>query len=118
MHFDQFTVALLVLRSDAPVLDEAGETALQEAHMSHLADLHEAGHLLAAGPLRGGPDNRYRGLSILNVDPERARVLKEDDPAVRAGRYSVVVLPWMVPGGAISFSPTRFPRSIAEATGE
>jgi len=24
------------------------------------------------------------------------------------------VLPWMVPAGAISFSPTRFPRSAAE----
>jgi hypothetical protein len=24
---------------------------MQEAHMAHLADLHEAGYLLAAGPL-------------------------------------------------------------------
>jgi ABC-type dipeptide/oligopeptide/nickel transport system ATPase subunit len=95
MQFDQFTVALLLLRPDAPQLDETEEAALQDAHMAHLADLHAAGHLLAAGPLRGGPDDRYRGLSILNVDPERARALKEGDPAVRAGRYSVVVLPWL-----------------------
>ncbi len=60
----------------------------------------------------------YRGLSILNVAPDRARAPKEDDPAVRAGRYSVVVLPWMVTGGPRSFGPARLPRSIAEATRE
>jgi uncharacterized protein YciI len=118
MKFDEFTVALLVLTDDPPRLDETAEAALQDAHMAYLAELHERGHLVAAGPLRGGPDERYRGLSILTVDPERARALKEQDPAVRAGRLSVVVLPWMVPAGAISFAPTRFPRSIAEATGE
>ena len=67
---------------------------------------------LAAGPLS---DEKFRGLCILNVDPKRARELTEQDPAVRAGRLSVEVIPWMVPGGAIAFSPTRFPRSMAEA---
>jgi uncharacterized protein YciI len=114
MRFDRFTVALLVLRDDAPELDEQAADELQEAHMSHLADLHEAGHLLAAGPLR---DERFRGLSILSVDPDRARELKEADPAVRAGRYDVVTLPWLVPAGAVAFSPARFPRTIAEARG-
>src|SRR5215831_11361295 len=115
MQFDRFTITLLVLRPDAPELDEAAADALQDAHMAHLADLHDAGHLLAAGPLLGAPDGRYRGLSILNVDPERARELKEADPAVRAGRFSIEVLPWIVPGGAMRFAPARFPRSIAEA---
>lgn len=115
MQFDRFTIALLILRSDAPELDEEAAAALQDAHMSHLADLHEAGHLLAAGPL---DDEEFRGLSILNVDPKRARELKEEDPAVRAGRFSVKVIPWMVPGGAMSFSPTRFPRSVTQVTGD
>ena len=111
MEFDHYTIALLILRPDAPDLDEEAAAALQDAHMSHLADLHEAGYLLAAGPLA---DEKYRGLSILNVDPERARELKEQDPAVKIGRFSVKVIPWMLPAGAISFSPTRFPRSVAE----
>jgi uncharacterized protein YciI len=115
VHFDQFIVALLILRPDAPQLDEEASAALQDAHMTHLAELHEAGYLLAAGPLLG--DDTFRGLSILRVGPEEARALKEEDPAVRAGRFSVVVLPWMVPGGAIAFSPTRFPRSVAEVEG-
>jgi uncharacterized protein YciI len=111
VEFDHYTIALLILRPDAPQLDEEAAAALQDAHMSHLADLHEAGHLLAAGPLS---DEKFRGLSILNVEPERARELKEQDPAVQIGRFSVEVIPWMVPAGAMSFSPTRFPRSVAE----
>lgn len=112
MNFDRYTVALLLKRQDAPQLDEDEEAALQDAHMAHLADLAEQGHLLVAGPLF---DEQYRGLSILNVSPEEARALKEADPAVQAGVYSVVAMPWMLPAGAMSFSRTRFPRSVAEA---
>jgi uncharacterized protein len=115
VEFDGFTIALLILRPDAPKLDEEAAAALQDAHLAHLAELHEAGHLLAAGPLS---DEEFRGLSILNVEPDQALELKERDPAVRAGRFSVKVIPWMVPGGAISFAQTRFPRSVAEAQGD
>ncbi len=118
MEFDRFTIALLVLRPDAPELDDDAAALLQDAHMAHLADLHEAGYLVAAGPLRGDADERFRGLSILTVDRDQARELKEADPAVRAGVYSVTVLPWMVPGGAMHFVATRFPRSMAEARAE
>lgn len=112
MQFDGFTVALLVARPDAPQLDEAEASALQDAHLSHLAGLHEAGHLLAVGPLA---HERFRGLSILNVDPERALELKLADPAVRAGLYDVEVMPWRVPAGLVAFAPGRLPRSVAEA---
>ena len=114
MEFDHYSIALLILRPDAPELDDEAAAALQDAHMAHLADLHEAGHLLAAGPLS---DEKFRGLTILNVEPEQARELKEQDPAVQIGRFSVKVMPWMVPAGAMTFSRTRFPRSVAEANG-
>jgi uncharacterized protein len=93
---------------------EADDGSLQDAHMAHLAAPHQAGHLLAAGPIS---DKTYRGLSILRVEPDRARELEEDDPAVHAGRYRVEVHPWLVPTGAMTFSPARFPRSMAEAKG-
>jgi uncharacterized protein YciI len=115
VHFDEFTVTLLILRTDAPQLDEQAAADLQDAHMAHLADLHEAGHLLAAGPLLGEPDREFRGLAIFNVPPEQALALKSEDPAVRAGRFAVKAWPWLVPDGAVTFSRTRFPRSIAEA---
>ena len=113
MQFDRYTIALLILRPDASQLDDEAAAALQDAHMAHLADLHEAGHLLAAGPL---DDEEFRGLSILNVEPQRALELKEQDPAVRLGRFSVKVIPWLVPSGAMSFSPIHFPRSTAEVS--
>jgi uncharacterized protein YciI len=109
VQFDSFSISLLILRPDAPVLDAAAEAALQDAHLDHLA---RDGYLLAAGPLS---NERYRGLSILNVGPEEAQRLKEADPAVRGGKYSVEVMSWTVPSGAMNFSPARFPHSIAEA---
>jgi uncharacterized protein YciI len=115
VEFDHLTIVLLMLRPDAPELDKEASAALQDAHMAHLADLHEAGHLVAAGPL---DDAEHRGLSIFNVDPEQARELSERDPAVRAGRLAVHIIPWMLPKGAMAFSRTRFPRSMAEARGE
>jgi uncharacterized protein len=112
VEFDSYTIVLLTLRPDAPELDDEAAAALQDAHMAHIADLHEAGYLLAAGPLS---DEKFRGLSILNVDPERARELKEQDPAVQIGRLAVKAIPWIVPAGAISFARIRFPRAVAEA---
>jgi len=117
MEFDRYTIALLLLRDDAPKLDEAAENALQDAHLDHLARLHEAGSVVAAGPLSGPPERTFRGLTLLNVSPEEARALNEQDPAVRAGRFSVEVFPWLVPRGTMTFSPSRFPHSMAEAEG-
>jgi uncharacterized protein YciI len=115
MEFDQLTVVLLVRGENAPDLTEEEERALQDAHLAYLANLHQAGHLVAAGPLRD-PDTYYRGLSMLTVGVDEARALAEADPAVRAGKFRAVVLPWMVPSGALRFTPTKFPHSIAEAS--
>ena len=115
MQFDQFTIVLAMLRPDAPELDEETADALQDSHMAFLADLHEAGHLLVGGPL---DDPEYRGLSIMKVDPARALELRGQDPAVLIGRLSLKAIPWTVPGGAVHFTPTRFPRSVAEATAD
>ena len=117
MQFDRVTITLLIRRPDAPQFDEEAQAALQDAHMAHLANLHEAGYLLAAGPVLGAEDRKLRGLSILNVDPERAIALKEEDPAVRAGMYRIEAFPWLVPAGVMVFTPGVFPRSMVEAMG-
>jgi uncharacterized protein YciI len=114
VKFDQTTVVLLLTRADAPAQDDATRAAVQDAHLAHLAELHDAGHLLAAGPLPGPPDRLYRGLVLLNVEPDRALERMADDPAVRAGWFGVKAMPWLVPTGAMSFTPTRFPRTIAD----
>ena len=53
----------------------------------------------------------------MRLDPAETRRLMEQDPAVKAGRFAIETLPWMVPSGAIAFTPTRFPRSIKDVTG-
>ena len=115
VNFDRFTVVLLVTPDDPPRLSEEEAERLQDAHLSHLADLHDLGVLLAAGPLTDPSSGRhYRGLSILRCDREEALRLKGDDPAVRAGVFDLVALPWMLPAGAVHFTPTTFPRSSAD----
>jgi uncharacterized protein YciI len=109
MEFDEFTIALLV---SGPTPNSA---ASQDAHLAHLASLHDAGSLLAAGPL-DDPAGELRGLSILDVPVDEARRLKEADGAVGMGVFSVRVLRWRVPAGAMSFSPTFFPRSMRDVT--
>jgi uncharacterized protein YciI len=111
LEFDEFTIALLV---SGPTPNTA---VYQDAHLAHLASLHDSGSLLAGGPL-SDPAGELRGLSILSVPVDEARRLKEADEAVRAGVFSVRAMPWRIPAGAMSFSGTFFPRSMRDVTGE
>jgi uncharacterized protein YciI len=117
MEFDHFTVLLLWQGDAADALDEHELATLQDGHLAHLAQLHEAGVLLAAGPAIAASESALRGFGLFNVLPAEAERLMNDDPSVRAGRFRTEFVPWMVPAGAMSFAPTRFPRSIAEARG-
>ena len=117
MEFDWFTVVLLLRHPDAPTMDEAALDALQDAHLAHLAKLHDEGRLLAAGPSPGPADRRIRGFCIFLGDIEAALALEADDPAVVARRFTIEAYPWVVPHGALLSFPARFPRSAAEAEG-
>ena len=113
VEFDRYTVVLLVTPEHPPELSEEEADRLQDAHLAHLAELHERGILLAAGPVGdlSQPRRRYRGLSLLRCDPDEALRLKGEDPAVQAGVFELVAMPWLVPGGALRFAATTFPRS-------
>jgi uncharacterized protein YciI len=111
LEFDEFTIELLV-SGPTPNSD-----VYQDAHLAHLASLHDSGSLLAGGPL-SDPAGELRGLSILSVPVDEARRLKEADEAVRAGVFSVRAMPWRIPAGAMSFSRTFFPRSMRDVTGD
>ena len=80
-----------------------------------LAARYEAGYLPAAGSLLG--DERFRGRSVLHVDPERARERNAADPAAR-GRDAVKVLPWSVPSGTMTCSPRHCPHTRAQVRGD
>jgi uncharacterized protein len=73
---------------------------LQESHLAHIGEMARSGALLAAGPL---VDNgTIRGILIFKVSMEEARVLAEQDPAVKAGRLLVELHPWMTAKGAFN----------------
>ncbi|MFB6723151.1 YciI family protein [Kribbella sp. NPDC056345] len=112
MEFDRYTVTMLRLRADAPVMSEAGD--LQDRHLAHGADLQDQGIILARGPFTDQDDPQYRGFSIWSVDASTAREHAERDPAVLAGRLAVTVMTWMMPAGNLQFSKVRVPRSRAE----
>ena len=115
MEFDQFSLVLLLTGPQDDEIDEKRRAEIQDAHLNHLATLHEAGKLIGAGPLVGGAQTGFRGATILKVSADEALSLCEQDPAVQAGVFEVRVLPWLVPAGAVQYSRTRFPHSSAEA---
>ena len=78
MEFDEYTISLLI---SGPTPNTG---RLPDARLAHLASFHDAGSLLAAGPLID-PAGELRGLSILGVAVDEAFRLKESDEAVRAG---------------------------------
>lgn len=114
MRFDQHTVVLLIRPTDAPELPRDAADRLQNAHLAHQAGLVEQGAVLAAGPFLGADDERLQGFAVLSVDPEMARELYANDPAVRAGRLVVHVMSWMVPEGNVRFENVAVPRSMLE----
>jgi uncharacterized protein YciI len=118
MRFDSYTVVLLTLRPDAPVMTNEEAAALQDRHLAHGADLQERGLVLARGPLTDQDDERFRGFSIWSVDAATAREHSEADPAVQAGRLAAEVMTWNMPAGNLQFSKVRAPRSIAEVTAD
>jgi uncharacterized protein YciI len=117
MQFDSLTLLVLTRPPDAPSLSDEEQAKLQDGHLAHLAALHEAGHLVAAGPLLVGDGEPLRGIGLFTVAPDRAAELMAQDPSVQAGWLAARVETWLCPAGAMSFSPTRFPSSVAEASG-
>ena len=115
MQFDHHTLVLLVRPPDAPELSDEEAAELQDRHLAFRADLRDRGVLVGGGPLLDQDDERLRGISIMSVDPETARRLSQDDPAVQAGRLAVQVMTWMVPAGNVHFEDVPAPRSMAEA---
>ncbi|HCT76880.1 MAG TPA: hypothetical protein DGT23_09880 [Micromonosporaceae bacterium] len=54
MRFDRYTVILLTLRPDAPVMTDEEAAELQDRHLAHGADLQDRGLIPARGPRTGG----------------------------------------------------------------
>ena len=114
MEFDQFSLVLLETNPAAPELDEETRARVFDGHLAHLAAGHDAGHMIGAGPASDGA--ALRGLCLTTLSPDEALAWSEVDPAVEAGVFTVRVVPWQVPAGAVAHAEARFPRSVSDAS--
>jgi hypothetical protein len=99
-EFDNYQIVLLIRGDSPPELDEASSDELQLQHLGYFSKMRQSGFMIVAGPIVG--DSHVAGMSIYSAGSvEEARELAEDDPAVRAGRYRIEVMPWLTPKGAL-----------------
>jgi uncharacterized protein YciI len=98
-----YTLGLLVKGPKWTAEETPALQKLQEAHLAHIGEMARSGALLAAGPLTD--NGTIRGILIFKVPLEEARALAEQDPAVKAGRLTVELHPWMTAKGALNEPP-------------
>ena len=73
---------------------------LQADHMANIVAMAGTGKLVIAGPFENA--GNYAGVFVFKVGSlDEAKALAEGDPAVKAGRLTVDVHPWMVPKGSL-----------------
>lgn len=97
-----------VLLLHGPRADEFGPeelSALQSAHLGHLARMREAGVLVAAGPFSEQRDETLRGFCLYDCPLEEARRLAHSDPSVQAGRMAVDVMTWSTSSPVAALTP-------------
>lgn len=92
-----YTIVFLNHKPDAEKIDKETQTKLFEAHMANINRLAKEGKLLAAGPFDGGG-----GIFILNTNSvSEAQTWVETDPAVKANRWNIEILPYIPRVGSI-----------------
>ena len=116
IRLERYTVMVLRTGDQPPDLTDEERLRLQDAHLSHFADLHDAGHILTTGPLIE-TDPSYRGLVIFRTDQATAAELMADDPMVKAGEFRIETHSWLTPADVIVPGPGTIPRSVAEVAG-
>ncbi|MFE5340663.1 YciI family protein [Isoptericola sp. NPDC056578] len=116
MRFDELVLVRLLRPEGWAPLPEDDAVAVQDAHLAAVADLHERGLLLAAGPAEGAGE-QVRGFAVMTCGLEEAQELWAQDPAVLAGRFVAECTAWLMPAGMVVPGPGAPPRSVAEAEG-
>jgi uncharacterized protein YciI len=73
--------------------------AIGEGHMKNIQRLADTGKLVIAGPfLEQTGERALAGLFVFRVaSADEAKALVETDPAVKAGRFTYEVIPWLGP---------------------
>lgn len=90
----------LVLLKKGPHRDQDSTTAaqIQKAHMENINSMAASGKLNIAGPFLD--DGDLRGVFVFDSNSEEeVRKLVEADPAVKSGRLTYEIHPWMTQKG-------------------
>ncbi|GAA4464624.1 hypothetical protein GCM10023093_15380 [Nemorincola caseinilytica] len=91
---------VLLKRGPEQGQDSATLAALMKEHLAHLERMYNENKMSMCGPL--AVDNEIRGICVYHIDDiEEVRRLAGSDPAVKAGRLTVQVLPWYTAKGMI-----------------
>jgi Uncharacterized protein conserved in bacteria len=104
VELKQYQFVLLAGRRMRRTIRRSGWTEIQEQHLAHLAELHERGVLLLAGPFGDQPDESLRGLCVMTTSVSETRALMANDPAVKAGRLVPEVMCWWTAPGSLPAS--------------
>jgi len=91
-------LSIVQLRSPEVVPPDTPDDArIQAEHIAYLGNLRERGIIALNGPVRFKDSPSLRGMSIYTVEADEARSFANDDPAVKAGWFQVVVDNWWIP---------------------
>jgi uncharacterized protein YciI/uncharacterized damage-inducible protein DinB len=87
---------LALLKSGPQTAQPSAEAQkIQLDHLWHIRRMMDEGKMLAAGPFM--KDGDLRGIFVFNTESaEEAKAWAEADPAVKAGRLTVEIRPWLV----------------------
>lgn len=89
-----YIMAFLKTGPNAPK-DSLHAIELQNAHMSNIGRLAEAGKLVLAGPFYGDQKGDFRGIYIFNTDNiDSAKAYTESDPAIKYGSLKMELINW------------------------
>ncbi|RYY12372.1 MAG: hypothetical protein EOO04_33750 [Chitinophagaceae bacterium] len=87
-------VMVLLVTGKTVVSEKAVRDSLFAGHMKNINTLAKAGKLVVAGPFNKNELN-YRGVFVFNTaSVEETKSLVSTDPAVKAGIFDVLYLPW------------------------
>lgn len=87
-------VMVILTTGSADIKDKKITDSLFRGHMSNMGRLAKEGKLAVAGPF-GKNDMGYRGIFIINSSSvDEAKTLVATDPAVQAGVFAAIYLPW------------------------
>lgn len=92
-------VMVILTTGKADIKEKAVKDSLFAGHMKNINRLAEDGKLVVAGPF-GKNDINYRGVFVFNTSSvDETRAMVDTDPAVKAGVFDAVYIPWYCSAG-------------------